>query len=243
MIGGFMMKVFAHRGYRAVYPENTLLAFRQAISAGCYGIELDVQLSKDGFLVVIHDEDVRRTTDGNGAVCDMTWAQLCELDAGQGEKIPLLSEYFELVRQLPLITNIELKNSEVPYEGMEERVIEMVRAGGLSERVIISSFKHESVNKVKKLAPDIMCGYICWGKLDGDELALKAREYGVEFIHPALSSIEAGFLEAVMRNNLRISVWTVNDIGEMERLVKQGVYGIFTDDPVAMLRYCEVRGT
>ena len=104
-----MTKIFAHRGYRTKYPENTLLAFRMAIETGCDGIELDVQLSKDGEIVIIHDESVDRTTNGSGAVCDMTFAQLRELDAGLGERIPLLSEYFDLVEGLPMITNIELK--------------------------------------------------------------------------------------------------------------------------------------
>jgi len=226
-----MTKIFAHRGYRAKYPENTMLAFKKAIETGCYGIELDVQLSKDGAVVIIHDENVKRTTNSSGAVCDLTIAQLRELDAGHGERIPLLSEYLDLVVELPLITNIELKNSVIPYDGMEKRVLEMVRSHGLSERIIFSSFNHASVNKMKKLAPDIFCGYICSGKLDGESLAASMRETGVEFIHPHIKSLDGEFMEAVRKNNIDINIFTVNDVGVAKRLISQGVYGIFTDDP------------
>jgi len=226
-----MIRVFAHRGYRAKYPENTVLAFKKAVEAKCYGIELDVQLSKDGQIVIIHDEDVKRTTDGSGAVCGFTYAQLRELDAGQGERIPLLSEYLDLVEDLPFITNIELKNNKIPYEGLEEKVLEMVRSRGLSDRVIFSSFNHESVNKMKKLAPDILCGYICSGKLDGEALATSMRETGVEFIHPHIKSLDEDFMNAVRENSISIIVFTVNDVGVAKRLISQGAYGIFTDDP------------
>ena len=229
-----MTKIFAHRGYRAKYPENTLLAFRKAIETGCDGIELDVQLSKDGEIVIIHDESVDRTTNGSGAVCDMAYAELRGLDAGLGERIPLLSEYFDLDEGLPLITNIDLKNNVVPYEGMEKKVLEMVRSYGLSDRVIFSSFNHESVNKIKKLASDIPCGYICWGKLDGEALVESMKRTGVEFIHPGLESINEVFMEVVRRYNLRISVWTVNSINETKRMIELGAYGVFSDDPLLL---------
>ena len=225
------MRIYAHRGYRARYPENTLLAFSKAIDAGCDGIELDVQLTKDRKIVIIHDEDVSRTTDGSGAVCDMTYARLCELDAGLGEKIPLLSEYFDLAGKLPIYTNIELKNSIVPYEGMEELVLEMVRSYGLSNKVIISSFSHESVNKMKNIALDIKCGYICGSRFDADALAAAMRETNVEYVHPYVNSLDAELMEAVRRNGLKISVWTVNDEDKMRWLAEQGAYGVFTDDP------------
>ena len=214
-----------------------MLAFRKAIYTGCEGIELDVQFSKDGKIVIIHDEDVSRTTNGSGSVCDMSCAQLRELDAGRGERIPLLSEYFDMVEDLPIVTNIELKNNLIPYKGLEEMVLEMVRARVLSDRVIISSFNHESVDKVKNLAPDILCGYICWGKLDGEGLAARMCETGVEFVHPALSSLDSEFMESVRVNSLRISVWTVNDAESMRQLTELDVYGIFTDDPKNIRRH------
>ena len=226
-----MTKIFAHRGYRKKYPENTLLAFRAAIDAGCDGIELDVQLSKDNQVVVIHDEKLWRTTNGRGAVRDMTYEQLSELDAGHGERIPLLSEYFDLVEKLPLVTNIELKNRRIPYEGMEELILQMIRERDLSDRIIFSSFNHDSVNKLKQLAPDINCGYICRGRLDGDFLARKMCESKVDFIHPALWRLNAKFMESVEQHNMRISVWTVNFKRSIRRLIEQGVYGILTDDP------------
>ena len=114
---------------------------------------------------------------------------------------------------------------------MEEKVLDMVRSRGLSDRVVFSSFNHESVNKIKNLAPEIPCGYICWGKLDGEALVESMKKTGVEFIHPGLESIDAKFMDVVKKNGLLISVWTVNDIDEMNRMIKFGVYGVFTDDP------------
>jgi len=227
---------FAHRGYRTKYPENTLLAFRKAIEAGCGGIELDVQLSKDGEIVIIHDEDVKRTTNAKGAVCDKTLEELRALDAGRGEKIPLLSEYFDLVEDLPIITNIELKNSEVPYEGMEEKVLELVRARGMSDRIIFSSFSHESVRKIKKLAPDIPCGFLCTKKIDFEAVAAAMKETGVEYIHPGVRSLKIDFMEYVIEHDIPISVWTVNGKARMKRLIAHGAYGIFTDNPAKLAK-------
>ena len=232
---------FAHRGYRAMYPENTLLAFRKAIEAGCDGIELDIQLSKDGELVVTHDEDLWRTTGYDGAVRDMTLAGLRALDAGGGERIPLLSEYFELITGMPgmdhpPITNIELKNSEVSYDGMEEKALALVRERGVENRVVFSSFNHESVIKLKKLAPEIPCGFLCSGKPDIDALAALMRDTGVDFLHPDIASIDSQFIEAAARRGIRLNIWTVNDEPTMRRLIEQGAHGIFTDDPGLLTR-------
>ena len=111
------MRVFAHRGYSGRYPENTMTAFREAMKAGTDGIELDVQLSKDGQLVIIHDETLDRTTTGKGYVKDYTLSELKQLDASgrflTGERIPAFEEYCEWVKDTSLVTNVELKTSIV----------------------------------------------------------------------------------------------------------------------------------
>ena len=140
-----MSKVFAHRGWSGKYPENTMLAFEKAVELGVDGIELDVHLSGDRQLVIIHDETVDRTTNGKGFVKDMTVEQLKALDASAGfmgvygkTEIPTLREYMELVKDLPLVTNIELKTNIYEYEGLEEMVYEMIKEYSLQDRVIIS---------------------------------------------------------------------------------------------------------
>ena len=126
-----------------------MLAFEKAVELGVDGIELDVHLSKDGELVIIHDEKVDRTCNGTGKVKDMTLADLKELDASAGfagqfgvNRIPTLREYMDLVKDLPLITNIELKTNIFEYEGLIEKVYDMIREYHYEDRVIISSFNH-----------------------------------------------------------------------------------------------------
>ena len=142
-----MIKNFAHRGFSGKYPENTMLAFEKAIEVGADGIELDVQLTKDGEIVIIHDETIDRTTDGKGYVIDYTYEELSKFEASyiyRGKvgfnKIPTLKEYFELVKDLDFITNIELKTGINEYLGIEEKVYQLIKEYKLEKKVIISSF-------------------------------------------------------------------------------------------------------
>ena len=162
-----MTKVFGHRGCSGTYPENTMLAFRKAVEAGVDGMEFDLHLTKDHKLVIIHDETIDRTSNGSGAVRDMTLEELRRYDfsaAFPGEygvcEIPTLEEYFEMVKDLPLISNIELKTGVWEYPGIEQAAIDMVRAYHLEDRIIFSSFNHTTVERCKALAPDIKCGFL-----------------------------------------------------------------------------------
>ena len=135
------MRVFAHRGYSGKYPENTMLAFREAEKVGADGIELDVQLTKDGQIVIIHDETLNRTTNGKGYVKDYTLAELKALDASvikgtefSPQRIPTLEEYCDWVKGTGLVTNVELKSSIVYYPELEEKTAEMIKAFGLEDR-------------------------------------------------------------------------------------------------------------
>src|SRR5579863_1834901 len=128
------MEIFAHRGNSGEAPENTLAAFRQVAGVGADGVEFDVQLSRDGVPVVIHDETVDRTTDGKGAVAGLTLAQLQVLDAGKwfgaafaGERIPTLEAVLEVFRGASIRVNIELKTNRTPYPGLSQKVIDLVR--------------------------------------------------------------------------------------------------------------------
>lgn len=175
------MKIWAHRGCSQMYPENTLLAFEKAAEIeGLTGIELDIQLTKDGQLVVIHDERVDRTTKGIGYVRDYTLAGLkkLQIDADNDiyEQIPTMEEVLDLLNERMcsgLKLNIELKNGRIAYEGMEEKIIELIHKRNLQERVVYSSFSALSLEKIRRLDADTEIGILdtkvsdCLFKLKG----------------------------------------------------------------------------
>ncbi|MDE7477367.1 MAG: hypothetical protein K2M91_05355 [Lachnospiraceae bacterium] len=162
------MKIWAHRGCSQRYPENTLLAFEKAIAIqNLTGIELDIQLTRDGELVVIHDERVDRTTNGTGFVRDYTLAELKKLkiDAGDNpvQTIPTMAEVFDLIEarlKSGMKLNIELKNSIYPYDGMEEKIVEMVHSRRLQRAVIYSTFYAKSLEKIKIIDTDAELGML-----------------------------------------------------------------------------------
>lgn len=228
-----MIQNIAHRGYSIRYPENTLLSFSKALETGCDGIELDVQLSRDGIPVIMHDELVDRTSDGHGPLKDMTFAQLRELHLPEGEQIPALAEYFELVKNSAVWTNIELKNSVYRYEGMEEAVLRLIDDYGLAERVMISSFNHFSLLTCKKLAPQIPCAFLTWSWLI--HAGAYTRSHGIEYYHPEFHSLNREAVEELHQNGIRINAYTADCRQEFLELIRLGVDGIITDDP-ALLR-------
>jgi glycerophosphoryl diester phosphodiesterase len=231
-----MTLILAHRGYAAEYPENTLLAFKEAEKAGADGLELDVQMTKDGELVVIHDEKVDRTTDGNGLVKDYNLNDLKKLDARfkfktfpKREQIPTLNEVLEWLAGTGMVCNIELKNSIIPYDGMEEKVINMVRAFDLADRVIISSFNHYSIVKSYMLAPEIEIApllsdglYMPWIYAQ----SIKARGF-----HPHWRAAPDQIVTASLESGIEVRPYTVNKETELERLFKKNCSAVITDDP------------
>lgn len=222
----------AHRGYSLHYPENTMLAFRKAVEAGCGGIELDVQMAKDGTPVIIHDETLERTTGGKGLVGDFTYRELLALEAGSGERIPSLEEYLEFAGDCGVLTNIELKNGVLPYPGMEEAVIALVRRFGLEEKVLLSSFHHPSLLRCKALAPEIPCAFLYDCRLI--EGGGYAKRHGVECLNPKHYNVTAEAVAEARANDVGVIPWVVNRREDMVRLAELGVYGIITDDPALL---------
>ena len=228
--------IFAHRGYKAAFPENTMKAFSEAEKAGADGIELDVQMAKDGSLVVIHDEKVDRTTDGSGFVKDFTLSELRRLDAGfhgadsAKEPIPALREVLDWVSGTELFCNIELKNGVFPYKGMEELVVSMVREFNLSERIILSSFNHYSIVYCSRIAPEIEIApllaeglYMPW---------IYAESIGAKGFHPHYRAAKDEIILASNEHGIKIRPYTVNSELELERLFKVDCSAVITDDPV-----------
>ncbi len=227
----------AHRGASTQAPENTLAAFRKAAEVGVAGFEFDVQLSKDGFVVVIHDEKLERTTNGSGLVKDYTLEELQRLDAGKwfgeefaGEKIPTLDQVLDEFASTAMVYNIELKSGIVFYPGLEEKVLEAVKCRNLSERVVISSFNHYSLVTCRELNKDVRTGmlYVA-GLYEPWEYALKLGCYSVHplFYHLQHPELISGFRE----HNLAIYAWTVNEPVYMELMVAGGIDAIITDRP------------
>ena len=190
--GDYFMNIWAHRGCSQRYPENTISAFASAVQIDdLTGIELDIQMTKDGEIVIIHDERVDRTTDGVGYVKDFTYAQIRKLviaaENGRKERIPSIIEVFDLIEdkmEKGLLLNIELKNSIVPYQGMEERILKLTACRGIQNQIVYSSFNTKSVEKIKKMNPDVSIGIL--DMKISDCLHKKINCFGKENISVAL---------------------------------------------------------
>ena len=242
------MRVFAHRGYSGKYPENTMLAFREAEKAGADGIELDVQLSKDGQIVIIHDETLDRTTTGTGWVKDHTLKELRELDASiikgslySPQHIPMLEEYCDWVKDTKLITNIELKTSIICYPEIEEKTAEMVKAFGLTDRVIFSSFNHLSALRMKELLPECPVGALVEIN-DLQYAGYYCHKYGFDFYHPDCHLLTKANVDNCKEYGIGINTWTVNDLGTVETMVEWGVEGIIGNFPMIPKAWLKAQG-
>lgn len=230
-----MSKIFAHRGYSGKYPENTMIAFKKALECGVDGIELDVQLTKDGEVVIIHDETIDRTTTGKGFVVDYTYEELERFDASFKfkdlgfNKIPTLREYFQLVKDYDIVTNVELKTGINEYLGIEEKVWELIKEYNLEEKVIISSFNHFSVMRMKKIAPQLKYGFL------SEDWIIDAGKYthshGVQCYHPRFNNLVPDVIKELKKYNLEINTWTVNLEEDMRYLYSNNIDVIITNYP------------
>lgn len=229
-------KVWAHRGASGYAPENTLEAFALAVKMGADGVELDVQLTKDGQLVVTHDENIQRVSTGNGFVKDYTLVELKKFHFNKTHskfhnvEIPTLDEVLQFLKPTDLEINIELKTSVFPYPGIEEKVLQLVEKMGLQERVWYSSFEHRSVKKIQDLAAKAHTGLLYGSKLS--EALSYGKSFGAEALHPAFPLIESlDFIEQCKAIGLKIHTWTVNDEEQMKRCCFWGVDSFITNFP------------
>ncbi|MCU0509251.1 MAG: glycerophosphodiester phosphodiesterase [Anaerolineae bacterium] len=230
--------VFAHRGAKRAAPENTLPAFEAAIRLGADGVELDVQYSSDGKLVIFHDLSLEKTSNGAGRVSAHTFEELRALDAGShfgsefaGTTIPTLDEALETARG-KLLVNIELKTIEVKQSGLGPDVVGVVRRHGMMEDVVISSFNPFALRKSKQAGPEIEHALLLAADLPGwTRWGLIFRHSGADGLHPELGMATREYVAAAKRRNLPVRVWTVDDEAEMRRLAEIGVDAIITDIP------------
>ena len=231
-----MIKNFAHRGFSGKYPENTILALQKAIEIGSDGIELDVQLTKDGEVVIIHDETIDRTSDGTGFVCDYTYEELIKYDFSgsyigkvEKQKLPLLKDYFEMVKDINIISNIELKNSIIDYKDIERKVYDLIIEYGLKDKVIISSFNHESIIRMKKIDESIVCGFLV------DYIMLDAptytKKYNVECFHPSGYGLTKEKVESLKNQGIEVNVWLGSHYIDYKELIDMGIDALISDNP------------
>ncbi len=229
--------IIAHRGASSKAPENTFAAFEKALATGADGLEFDVQLSSDGTPVVIHDENLDRTTSGSGAVKNKALPELKNLDAGSwfaetfiGETIPTLEEILSCYRECRLFFNIELKNNNTAYPGLEEAVLEQVKKFNLLNRVIISSFNHDSLAYCHRLNPAVRTGLLYLEAIK--DPWQYARSLGCYSVHPLFVYLQdPTILEGFKSYSLPLYPWTVNDPEQVQSLSNAGVEGIITDYP------------
>jgi glycerophosphoryl diester phosphodiesterase len=235
-------RVYAHRGFSGAYPENSMAAFLAALELGVDGLEFDVHFSKDGEMVVIHDERVDRTTNGQGLVVEHTLADLKQLDAGSwqdssfvGERIPTLHEVLDLVQAWgkPVQLNIEIKSGVIPYPGLELNAFQLIASRGLVEDTIFSSFNHFALRDLKEAYPEAKIGLLYMeGLVDPWHYA---HYLHAEALHPFYLSFDEEVVASAHNYGLAVNTFTVDEEEDMVRLQQWGVDGIFTNRPDLLL--------
>jgi glycerophosphoryl diester phosphodiesterase len=220
--------VTGHRGAGFLEPENTLRSINRAIELGVDQIEIDVHLSKDERVVVIHDTTVDRTTNGHGYVSDFSLAEIKGLDAGEGECIPILEEVIELTKGR-VILQIELKGLDV-----EKETVKIVEKKDVLDGVILTSFRHRAVKNVKMLNPKIETGilFVC-RPVDVVQLATSAH---ADAIHPNINYVDKEMVYQARMHNLKVRVWNADDEKTLSKMISLGVDAIGTNRPDILLR-------
>lgn len=236
------MEIYAHRGSSGTHPENTIAAFQEAARLPIQGVELDVHLSKDGELVVIHDEKINRTSNGKGFVKDMTLAELKAFDFGswfsddfKGQTIPTLREVLELFADTSHHLNIELKSDMFPYPGMVGKVVALVEEMEFDTRVVLSSFDHESIRAAKQVAPHLETAPLF------KEVLVDPLDYmhnvPADALHLYFQTAFRPSIQEALKTGAIIRTYTVNKEKDAEALRDIGVSAIFTDFPEKMIPY------
>lgn len=239
--GHVVPKVIAHRGGRRWAPENTMAAFRKSIDLGVYGIELDVHRLRSGELAVIHDDDVRRTTSGAGFVKDLSYKEVRQLSAGlwfsqefAEERIPLLEEVLELVAGRVVI-NVEVKNAPIEYRNIEDDLIRLLRQYPYPDSIIISSFDHQVLARLKRKAPDLTLAILAEAIFEN--VGFYAKRIGATLWHPSFDCLRADAVREAHMARLKVNAWTLNSREQWSHGLEMGLDGIVTDDPEGLMAF------
>ncbi len=223
--------IIGHRGANKVAPENTLKSFQKAIELGADYVEFDIHMTKDNEIVIMHDENIARTTGHEGLISEMTLAELKELDCGEGEKIPTLQELIDLAKG-----KVELQ-CEIKAEGTVPRLLKILKNASLIEGTIISSFNHEELRKVKELEPDLKLaaleptgtGWVTDWILK-KQMIKNALDEGFYAVHPFYKVVNQKLVDFAHENGIKVNPWTVDSLHAMKELIGYGVNGVITND-------------
>lgn len=229
------MKIWGHRGAYSSAPENTLIGFQMAAQMSADGVELDIQLTKDREIVVIHDETVDRTSDGQGWVKDFTLSEIKKLNFNKRGlveplfmEVPTLAEVLELLGPTGLAINIELKTGVIYYNGIERLALKEVEKYGMSDRVVWSSFNHYSVQNIKRLEPTSKTALLCGGGIlvTGEQ----CEKVGAEALHPGVHMLHyAALAEDCRKRGILIRPWTVMNDDDLKLAENLGVDAVIVN--------------
>lgn len=243
--------IVAHRGGAALAPENTLGAFTNAMQLGVDMVECDVHLSKDGHVIVMHDAEVSRTTNGRGYISDLTLAELKQLNAAAKfsggyatQTVPTLDELLDLVKgKVPIQIEIKVDAKGQRYPGIEQKVVTAVRAREMIAQVIVISFDFATLKAIKQLEPRLATGALVradWFSARGNEVGRIVQDAidatGANYFMPTYAPVTEALVNAVHARGLKIGVWTVNSASDMARLAGWSVDAITTDRPDELRR-------
>lgn len=240
--------VISHRGANLVAPQNTIVAFQKSMEIGCDGFETDIHITKDGIPVVCHNFTIDETSNGQGAIKDMTLEQLRSYDFGkykgdefEGVKIPTLDEFLELSKKMGenmKVLDIELKSERYGEAGTElaQKTIDAVKNHGLFDKLLISSFDPAILVVCKKIDKNCKTGILYSpDKTTGFKISLKpisfAREIGADALHPYYAYATKRYVKKAHEAGLQVNPWTVNKPETVKKLIQAGVDGIITDNP------------
>lgn len=230
--------LLAHRGFSGKYPENSPISFEKIVEeTTCDGIESDVHITKDGKLVIFHDPIVDRTTNGTGYIKDKTFEEMLQLDIGswkspefEGQHVWQLEQLLDFCKENKLLLNLELKNYEVFYEGLEQMVIKEICDRQMQDTVFVSSFNHISMLEFKKLCPDIKTGLLY------DKPLLDMEKYiehsTADNIHPRymLLQYQPELMDMYHSHGLDVNTWTVNEAEDIRDMIERGVDCIISNE-------------
>ncbi len=231
--------MFAYRGGREWAPENTLAAFKNCLELGVDGVELEVQRCSSGELIVIHDQDLGRTTNGVGLVGEVTYDEVRRLSAGQwfdigyrDEKVPLLSDVLNLLAG-KVVLNIEIKNAPMAYPDIEEELLAMLSEHDHGGKVIVSSFDHYVLQRLRQLDSAVQLAMLVDGILV--DMTKYAVDLGVNYLHLSLASCRSEIIEEAHEAGLKVNGYIANGRRAWLDAIKMGVDGIVTDDPAELM--------
>lgn len=235
------MKIFANRGASGYAPENTLVAIKKAIEMKADGIKIDIQLTKDGKIVLMNDWKVDRTTSGRGYVFELDFQYIRSLDAGQwytkdfiGEIVPTLEEILDILPN-NMFLNIEIKDTARKHSNIEEKILEILKKYPEKfDNIIISSFHHDKIKRLQELEPKLKLALLTDSEFIEIEKYLLTNGLNSYSYHPEINLISKETVEILHKNGIKVFVWLVNKEEDLEYLVKMDIDGIITNYPDIM---------